>query len=367
MAAAAELAALDALAGSSSDGGEHQDSDEPRAGHVGGAAAPGTPAASNLKVARAVKRALAKHDAPSTSVDSAPSFGVLHSDTRDARFTNDVVMSVVFDPQRLRRTLQDVTDKFNLRREQQAEVTSTTLYRYRHHQMRVLEHKFRERFPLKIGAASLRFKWDETQCQVGVQEMKYRGADGSLKTKSRPEVASVMLGQIWIKTDMMPNAMPWCPEPLRISRTTSDCLWFGWTQMAPIGPFSSTGFDYCSQECVEWLWVIWVSDEAKSNLRMINWARQECRRLLPTALVLAVPCVVHICHRTIVPTLQRYGLANDLYRMAHVMSVGSFLAGLQCSDQEIDRHSDSGSPLRGRPSFVGPPSGQADFGSDYRL
>ena len=79
----------------------------------------------------------------------------------------------------------------------------------------------------------------------------------------------------------------------------------------------------------------WVSDEAKSNLRMIRWAICECHRLLPTALVLAVPCVVHICHRTSVPTLQRYVLANDLYRMAHVMSFSSFWRGFTAAIKQL--------------------------------
>ena len=217
--------------------------------------------AENCKVARAVRRALARRrdDDAAGDGDDEPSslpsktFTHLASNDNDIKYV-DVVKAVFLKKRTMYSTL--VADGLGVSIDKLNWVRATTLFRYILHRQAAWNALLRSSQPLSWFVGSLRVKWDETQQEVGIK------AEGQ-RLGSKP---SVMVISMFVKLAGMPWPLPWFVPSRRIARTTADCLWSS-LESAPFGPFSKERFKPVDTQFVKWLWLIMCADDASSNNR----------------------------------------------------------------------------------------------------
>ena len=170
---------------------------------------------------------------------------------------------------------------------------------------------------------SLRVKWDETQQEVSLLMLEAIDEPATTKTKRRQvSKASARSISMFVKLNGLP-VLPWFVACRRVARTTANCLWSG-LQHAPLGPFAATGFREVPMQLVQWLWLIFVADDASGNNRMIAHAEHTALSTRPKTLVARQPCLIHALHRSVVPILQLHNLSGALYRLALVLHMSSF-------------------------------------------
>ena len=233
---------------------------------AGGAAAAAAPPpakrADTLKVARAVRSALARRRREDNAADDDNDASALPSKTFTTYACNeydltyvDVVKAVFFFKRSTYNTL--VADGLGVTIEKLHWIRATTVFRYRLHRQAAWNALLRSSQPLSWFVGSLRVKWDETQQGVGIKH-----DDGSRQV-SKP---SVMVISMFVKLSGMPWPLPWFVPSRRIARTTAECLWSS-LESAPFGPFAKERFGPVDQQFVKWLWLIMCADDASSNNR----------------------------------------------------------------------------------------------------
>ena len=136
---------------------------------------------------------------------------------------------------------------------------------------------------------------------------------------------------IWIKTSLMQNPVMWNAAPMRIERTTADCLWKCLEKACPFGPW---GIMPASSACV-WIVFVLCCDEASSNKRMIAHFEVVALAKRVNVIVWFSPCFLHILHRAVMPALKRDNLIGDLYRATHVLVISSYWAALMKASQRL--------------------------------
>ena len=73
-----------------------------------------------------------------------------------------------------------------------------------------------------------------------------------------------------------------------------------------------------------WILLVFAADEHSANYRVYAQAVQAAADLRPHVLVYFSPCILHILHRSVIPSLKYGNYINELYRAAHVMRVSSY-------------------------------------------
>ena len=150
-------------------------------------------------------------------------------------------------------------------------------------------------------------KWDEI-------EQKVRAAVLPGSKIHTPLTIHVATTGIWIKTSLLQNPVMWNAAPMRIERTTADCLWKCLEKACPFGPWCRMP---ASSACV-WIAFVLCCDEASSNKRMIAHFEVVALAKRVNVIVWFSPCFLHILHRVVMLALKRDNLLGDLYRATHV-------------------------------------------------
>ena len=196
----------------------------------------------------------------------------------------------------------------------QERVRATTLYRYILQRDALVDQAVAA--PAQV--VSWRFKWDETE-QV-VQSKALEVPEGP--TRSAVLKQHVMTSCAWVKFPGQ-RLQPVCALPQQLERTTSECLWRAMLASFPHGPWGEVP----PQDRVTWLVFVIVGDEASSNKKL--FAQAECHameRRQGGLVMIWQPCYMHILHRSVVPLLK--GIIGNLFRCAHVLSVGTYWSAL---------------------------------------
>ena len=191
-------------------------------------------------------------------------------------------------------------EQFGLSFEQLEKIRKTTLFRY----VRNLARAYRKLMDTNSSAAhfcfSMCIKWDETEQKVLAAVLP----GSKIRT---PLTIHVATAGIYLKTSTMPRPVMWNTAPLRIERTTADCLWKFLQRACPFGPW---GIIPQSSACV-WLVFVLCCDEASSNKRMIAHFEVVALAKRVNVIVWFSQCFLHILHRAVMPALKRDNLIGD--------------------------------------------------------
>ena len=136
-------------------------------------------------------------------------------------------------------------EQFDLSFELLEKIRKTTLFRY----VRNRSEAFKKLMDTNSSAAhfcfSMCIKWDEIEQKVLAAVLP----GSKIRTPLTIHVATT---GIWIKTSLMQNPVMWNAAPMRIERTTADCLWKCLEKACPFGP---RGIIPESSACV---WLVFV-------------------------------------------------------------------------------------------------------------
>lgn len=74
--------------------------------------------------------------------------------------------------------------------------------------------------------------------------------------------------------------------------------------------------------------MVWCADEASANRRLYAQAEVKAQTMRSNVLLIFSPCLLHILHRSVVPTLKHNNCINELFRAANVLQVASYWTSL---------------------------------------
>ena len=251
------------------------------------------------------------------------SFG-LYEDT--ATFSVDTVNSLVFG-KRPQESISRQAQEHNMTGRMATRVRGSILLRWAFH----VAHAFEQAILVPaLLVTSFKYKWDETEQLVSgisqdVQEvmadMRTAGLHMDSSCKKTTHKRHVVTFGIWAKTSNFPEAQPWFTHSRQLRRTTAECIWTAFSEAIPHGPWGTL-------PSTMYVWLICCADEATSNLRFFSQGVQWARTKHSRALGYYSPCFIHICQRSVIPLMQESDAIKNLFRAAHVLSVGSYWENL---------------------------------------
>ena len=109
-------------------------------------------------------------------------------------------------------------EQFDLSFELLEKMRKTTLFRYVHNRARPYSELMDTNSPAAHFCISMCIKWDEIEQKVLAAVLP----GSKIRT---PLTIHVATAGIYLKTSTMPRLVMWNTAPLRIERTTADCLW----------------------------------------------------------------------------------------------------------------------------------------------
>ena len=286
------------------------------------------------KLARCVKTAFTRRAKRESASDPVPATACTRKDFHLRRsfdvdqepISYDDVAHLAFGRHGTRSGRSKAVDTA-LTRAQVCRVREATAWRYVHHANARLEEELKAAAPGKLLVASYRIKWDETEQVVGRQlELLPDFRQKSVRKEH------VFCCSVHVKTSRMAHPALLPCLPLMLQRTTAECLSVAIRRTAPFGPWDLRDLDKLPSS-VQFLIFVLVSDQASSNLKLYNQFLQVAIRLSGKPcqrpiIMWFVPCFIHVLHRSLVPILTAASLANELYRAACVLSVGTYWESL---------------------------------------
>ncbi len=69
---------------------------------------------------------------------------------------------------------------------------------------------------------------------------------------------------------------------------------------------------------------MFIGDEAAANKRFVAQAELKAMSMRKFLIVWFGPCILHILHRSVLPSLKFKNISGDLYRVSHVLEVESY-------------------------------------------
>eukprot|EP00969_Alexandrium_andersonii_P180861 7992282-Alexandrium_andersonii.AAC.1 len=88
--------------------------------------------------------------------------------------------------------------------------------------------------------------------------------------------------------------------PMQLERTTAECLWAAFQRACP-SEFWVSSLPGVDVLC--WCWRVCIADETSSSRRFFAQLQRCFAAMRPGVLTLLLPCLIHILHRGIVPSL----------------------------------------------------------------
>ena len=257
----------------------------------------------------------------------------------DKRWPAEAVNDLVF--QRIVKSSRIEADIWGSYRQEVTRVREVTLFRYVKHRSDVMLRKTGlecEGPAVAHRVVSMAVKWDETE-QVVRCELAVEGADacpGAPKMLVDGRVTTIstehiMTFGVFVKTadDGIPSMFS--VPPVRIQRTTAECLFTALKRCIPMGPWGVMP----TQERVDWLIFVLCGDEATSNRRLYAQLEQFAHQTRGGLVTLWCPCFLHILHRSIVPALRVSHAVDHLFRAANVLQVGTYWQSLLSATKAI--------------------------------
>ena len=83
-----------------------------------------------------------------------------------------------------------------------------------------------------------------------------------------------------------------------------------------------------------WFTYVLLSDKARANEKLINHIGYELQQY-PNALVLAMPCAVHQCHKIVEAVVKLYNIINPMFCATHLLMLAATLMPLWAAVNEI--------------------------------
>ena len=293
--------------------------------------------AGNLVLARGVRKALAKKRAAAEvqageePPERLPSFTIYKDDTEKVSCA-DVDKLVFGSTSTLNKSLLQQHHAADLSNSVAHRVRATTLWRYCSHRLARMNEQFFAPRPVAQLVGSMRLKWDETEQKIASEALEVdededdgEGDGAPLdarvlhRRRRRAQKCHVMTTAVWVKTASS-TVQPWLAAPMKLARTTAECIWLALQLATPMGPWSQLP----SPALFAWFWIISCCDNASSNRRMHAHLEVACLKKRPGMLIAYSACMLHLIHRCIIPLLQVHDVLNNLYRLAHVLLVGAY-------------------------------------------
>ena len=243
------------------------------------------------------------------------------------------VSDMVFDRQPSKTLNVEAADRATQRRTLQ-NIRLCTLYRYIVHRGLALERFLTAAAPAALLVVSVGIKWDETE-QVVQYKWRAPQPPGSDRNAAA-DVATigtkhVYTSGVFFKTSQMASPAYWANPPLLLQRTTANCIWAAWQRSVPFGPWG----DLPGTDQASWLVMAFTADEASSNKKAFAQAVTALTAKRPNVVIVFCPCLLHVLHRSVVPILKGRGSINAIYRVAHVLKVGTYWAALLQASRQV--------------------------------
>ena len=217
-------------------------------------------------------------------------------------------------------------------------VRVATLFRFVYHRSLAWQRTLASMAPAMHLVVSVCFKWDETQQRLqhkAVTCPRSQGHNHKMQVHRMTHTEHVFVASAHCKTRSMPAPALWNHPPLLLQRTTAECLWLALRESTPCGPWQ-----LLDTEVARWVLYVFCADEGSSNKKLFKQAVAliEALQNAQNTLMHFSACLLHVLHRSVIPTLQFHNFINNLYRAANVMRVSTYwLAMVESTMRVIDQ------------------------------